>query len=175
MQIFMLFLAQAYGCQQLFWLPKPRGPLPPDTFDNIKYFGEVIVDRGFHRLWPCLIPWLVFETAMGYAWLHHLNGNPALLLIQQNPIGFFRPPQCAPPRPPSSTLPCPILLFAPFVWPVQSTSTPPPQSLLFLLSFYCAPCFMPFGNPVLSYLWKGIFLAIGRMYTCCTLCTIAAM
>ena len=74
LQIFMLFLALAYGCQQ-----RPRAPhLGPLDFNNATTFGQVIVDGGLHKLWPCLIPWVIFEATMGYAWLHNLSGRPAL-------------------------------------------------------------------------------------------------
>ena len=74
LQIFMLFLALAYGCQQ-----QPRAAhLGPLDFNDATTFGQVIVDGGLHKLWPCLIPWVVFEATMGYAWLHNLSGRPAL-------------------------------------------------------------------------------------------------
>ena len=74
LQIFMLFLALAYGCQQ-----RHRAhPLAPIDLSDATTFGQVVVDGGLHKLWPCLIPWLAFEATMGYAWLHHLSGRPTL-------------------------------------------------------------------------------------------------
>ena len=74
LQIFMLFLALAYGCQQRHRAP----PLTPIDLSDATTFGQVIVDGGLHKLWPCLIPWVVFEASMGYAWLHNLSGRPAM-------------------------------------------------------------------------------------------------
>ena len=73
LQIFMLFLALAYGCQQ-----RHRAlPLTPIDLSDATTLGQVIVDGGLHKLWPCLIPWLGFEATMGYAWLHNLSGRLA--------------------------------------------------------------------------------------------------
>ena len=71
LQIFMLFLAHAYACQQRFRKPQNRGPLPSS---EVSHYGDVVVDGGFYLLWPCLVPWLLFEGDMAYAWLHHLTG-----------------------------------------------------------------------------------------------------
>lgn len=79
----MLFLAHSYGCQQLFWTGKNGGPRVTDHSSDVRYYGEVVVDRGFYQLWPCLIPWLLFEAAVGYAWLHHIAGLLMLCLLPQ--------------------------------------------------------------------------------------------
>ena len=35
--------------------------------------AELIVDQPWFLLWPCLIPWIMFEAIMGYAWLHNVH------------------------------------------------------------------------------------------------------
>ena len=81
LQIFMLFLTHAYACQHQFRLPQNKGPLPMDASSNMQHFGRVVIDGGIYQLWPCFIPWLLFEADMGYAWLHHISSESKLLSL----------------------------------------------------------------------------------------------
>lgn len=73
LQIFMLFLSHAYGGLQRY---KPASSIPEPSlpFNNAQRYGQLIADGPLHLLWPCLIPWLLLEADLGYAWLHSLPG-----------------------------------------------------------------------------------------------------
>ena len=68
----MLFLAQAYGGLHQS-KPASSVPVSPLPLHALRY-GELVADGPLYLLWPCLVPWLLFEADMGYAWLHHLPG-----------------------------------------------------------------------------------------------------
>lgn len=74
LQTFMLFLAHAYGGLQRHRVATRDIPAPSLPVHNARRYGELTVDGPLYLLWPCLIPWLLFEANMGYAWLHHLPG-----------------------------------------------------------------------------------------------------
>lgn len=69
----MLFLAHAYGGLQRY-KSASSVPAPSLPFNNAQRYGQLIVDGPVHLLWPCLIPWLLLEADLGYAWLHNLPG-----------------------------------------------------------------------------------------------------
>ena len=75
MQIFLSFLVHAYGSTLIREANDPTNSIPSILFspDSSAKYGMLVVDGSWKLLWPCLIPWLMFETSMGYAWLHHID------------------------------------------------------------------------------------------------------
>ena len=69
----MCVLAHAYGT--IAMRTHSGSSFPPTMQDQVMMarHAELIVDQPWFLLWPCLIPWMMFEAIMGYAWLHNLH------------------------------------------------------------------------------------------------------
>ena len=63
LQFFLLFMVHAYN-----GLVVGKGP-------DCKSIG----DGPWHWLWPCLVPWLLLQTATSMGWLHNVSGMYQLL------------------------------------------------------------------------------------------------
>ena len=59
LQLFMLFLAHAYGGRMLELKPKPKS----------------IMEGPWHKYWPCLLPWLAMQVVMSISWLHTVGNG----------------------------------------------------------------------------------------------------
>lgn len=58
LQLFLLFMVHAYS-----GLVIGEGPE-----------RKIIGDGPWRWLWPCLVPWLLLQTATSMGWLHNLSG-----------------------------------------------------------------------------------------------------
>ena len=65
-QLFMLFLAHAYGGQ--------AQPLKPGAT-----VPQLIMDGPWRWLWPCLLPWIPFQIAISLGWLQNAVGGQSCL------------------------------------------------------------------------------------------------
>lgn len=74
-QIFMFFLAHAYGT--VVTRNHSGGSIPSTVHDGSSHakYAELIVDQSWTLLWPCMVPWVLFEGVMSYAWLHNVHGK----------------------------------------------------------------------------------------------------
>ena len=54
LQLFMLFLAHAFGGRMLELKPKPR----------------TMLEGPWRKYWPCVLPWIAMQVVMSISWLH---------------------------------------------------------------------------------------------------------
>ena len=61
LQLFLLFLVHAYSGRV-----KEAKPL------------KMVMDGPWHWMWPCLLPWVAFQTAISLGWLHNAATSKSL-------------------------------------------------------------------------------------------------
>ena len=67
-QLFMLFLMHAYGGRLR---PSKRQQLQQEQGQQSVAESMLYMDVPWRRHWPCLVPWLILESALSVAWLHN--------------------------------------------------------------------------------------------------------
>ena len=65
LQFFLLFMVHAYSGLVIGTGPERK----------------LIGDGPWHWFWPCVVPWLFFQTATSMGWLHNVTG--------MQPVGLF--------------------------------------------------------------------------------------